>query len=184
MNICISFEYTAIAFFLPSILAPWAWIPQESRKMRTAEVRSPWFAAHSGDSFMNRLRGERTIVAGVMNICISFEYTAIAFFLPSILAQFLAPASPSGPHGHGSPRSRVRCAPQRSDRPGSPPTARERTIVAGVMNICISFEYTAIAFFLPSILAQFLPQTAGQSRLSPHDAKDISTPDAYQAARR
>ncbi|HAU5564310.1 TPA: MFS transporter [Serratia fonticola] len=33
---------------------------------------------------------------------------------------------------------------------------RERTIVAGVMNICISFEYTAIAFFLPSILAQFL----------------------------
>lgn len=29
---------------------------------------------------------------------------------------------------------------------------RERTIVAGVMNICISFEYTAIAFFLPSIL--------------------------------
>ncbi len=24
------------------------------------------------------------------------------------------------------------------------------------MNICISFEYTAIAFFLPSILAQFL----------------------------
>eukprot|EP00102_Acyrthosiphon_pisum_P017443 XP_008188842.1 PREDICTED: inner membrane metabolite transport protein YgcS-like [Acyrthosiphon pisum] len=33
---------------------------------------------------------------------------------------------------------------------------RERTIVSGVMNICISFEYTAIAFFLPSILAQFL----------------------------
>ncbi|WP_304165469.1 MFS transporter [Lonsdalea britannica] len=33
---------------------------------------------------------------------------------------------------------------------------RERTIVAGVMNVCISFEYTAIAFFLPSILAQFL----------------------------
>ncbi len=26
----------------------------------------------------------------------------------------------------------------------------------GLMNICISFEYTAIAFFLPSILAQFL----------------------------
>ncbi|MFX5046166.1 MFS transporter, partial [Acinetobacter baumannii] len=24
------------------------------------------------------------------------------------------------------------------------------------MNVCISFEYTAIAFFLPSILAQFL----------------------------
>lgn len=33
---------------------------------------------------------------------------------------------------------------------------RERTLVAAVMNICISFEYTAIAFFLPSILAQFL----------------------------
>ncbi|QKJ87159.1 MFS transporter [Paramixta manurensis] len=33
---------------------------------------------------------------------------------------------------------------------------RERTLVAGVMNLCISFEYTAIAFFLPSILAQFL----------------------------
>ena len=33
---------------------------------------------------------------------------------------------------------------------------RERTIVAGVMNICIAFEYTAIAFFLPTILAQFL----------------------------
>ncbi|MEC5318971.1 MFS transporter [Brenneria populi subsp. brevivirga] len=33
---------------------------------------------------------------------------------------------------------------------------RERTIVAGVMNVCIAFEYTAIAFFLPSILAQFL----------------------------
>lgn len=33
---------------------------------------------------------------------------------------------------------------------------RERTIVTAVMNICISFEYTAIAFFLPSILAQFL----------------------------
>ncbi|ATA18114.1 MAG: MFS transporter [Gibbsiella quercinecans] len=33
---------------------------------------------------------------------------------------------------------------------------RERTIVASVMNVCISFEYTAIAFFLPSILAQFL----------------------------
>ncbi|MFC3190374.1 MFS transporter [Pseudocitrobacter faecalis] len=33
---------------------------------------------------------------------------------------------------------------------------RERTIVSGVMNICIAFEYTAIAFFLPTILAQFL----------------------------
>ncbi|EHD21124.1 MULTISPECIES: MFS transporter [Brenneria] len=33
---------------------------------------------------------------------------------------------------------------------------RERTVVAGVMNICIAFEYTAIAFFLPSILARFL----------------------------
>ncbi len=33
---------------------------------------------------------------------------------------------------------------------------RERTIVAGIMNVCVSFEYTAIAFFLPSILAQFL----------------------------
>jgi MFS family permease len=32
----------------------------------------------------------------------------------------------------------------------------ERTVVSAVMNICISFEYTAIAFFLPSILAQFL----------------------------
>lgn len=54
------------------------------------------------------------------------------------------------------------------DRPSAPPAPkpsfrvlfqkpyRERTIVAGVMNVCISFEYTAIAFFLPSILAQFL----------------------------
>jgi len=33
---------------------------------------------------------------------------------------------------------------------------RERTIVSAVMNVCVSFEYTAIAFFLPSILAQFL----------------------------
>ncbi|MBV4366576.1 MFS transporter [Erwinia phyllosphaerae] len=33
---------------------------------------------------------------------------------------------------------------------------RERTLVTAVMNVCISFEYTAIAFFLPSILAQFL----------------------------
>ncbi len=33
---------------------------------------------------------------------------------------------------------------------------RERTLVNVVMNVCISFEYTAIAFFLPSILAQFL----------------------------
>ncbi|MBC3944130.1 MFS transporter [Erwinia persicina] len=33
---------------------------------------------------------------------------------------------------------------------------RERTLVTAVMNICISFEYTAIAFFLPSILARFL----------------------------
>ncbi|CAI1568439.1 MFS transporter [Serratia entomophila] len=33
---------------------------------------------------------------------------------------------------------------------------RERTLVSSVMNLCISFEYTAIAFFLPSILAQFL----------------------------
>lgn len=32
----------------------------------------------------------------------------------------------------------------------------ERTLVSGVMNVCIAFEYTAIAFFLPSILAQFL----------------------------
>jgi MFS family permease len=32
----------------------------------------------------------------------------------------------------------------------------ERTIVASVMNLCIPFEYTAIAFFLPSILSQFL----------------------------
>jgi len=33
---------------------------------------------------------------------------------------------------------------------------RERTLVSAVMNVCIAFEYTAIAFFLPSILAQFL----------------------------
>ncbi|WP_261640650.1 MFS transporter [Erwinia mallotivora] len=33
---------------------------------------------------------------------------------------------------------------------------RGRTLVTAVMNICISFEYTAIAFFLPSILARFL----------------------------
>ncbi|WP_408585616.1 MFS transporter [Paraburkholderia bannensis] len=31
-----------------------------------------------------------------------------------------------------------------------------RTIVASVMNLCIPFEYTAIAFFLPTILSQFL----------------------------
>lgn len=35
---------------------------------------------------------ERTIVASVMNLCIPFEYTAIAFFLPSILSQFLGAA--------------------------------------------------------------------------------------------
>jgi len=49
--------------------------------------------------------------------------------------------------------------------PGQPPASvrvlfqrpyLERTIVASVMNLCIPFEYTAIAFFLPSILAQFL----------------------------
>ncbi len=43
-----------------------------------------------------------------------------------------------------------------TERPAPPPKVsfrvlfekpyRERTIVAGVMNICISFEYTAIAF--------------------------------------
>lgn len=33
---------------------------------------------------------------------------------------------------------------------------RQRTLVSSVMNVCVSFEYTAIAFFLPSILAQFL----------------------------
>ncbi len=32
----------------------------------------------------------------------------------------------------------------------------QRTLVASVMNLCIPFEYTAIAFFLPSILSQFL----------------------------
>ncbi|MGK8891820.1 MFS transporter [Burkholderia gladioli] len=31
-----------------------------------------------------------------------------------------------------------------------------RTLVASAMNLCIPFEYTAIAFFLPSILSQFL----------------------------
>ncbi|WP_241602354.1 MFS transporter [Rosenbergiella nectarea] len=33
---------------------------------------------------------------------------------------------------------------------------RQRTLVSSVMNVCVSFEYTAIAFFLPSILSQFL----------------------------
>lgn len=31
-----------------------------------------------------------------------------------------------------------------------------RTLVASAMNLCIPFEYTAIAFFLPTILTQFL----------------------------
>ncbi|AOK50072.1 MFS transporter [Burkholderia sp. MSMB617WGS] len=31
-----------------------------------------------------------------------------------------------------------------------------RTLVASAMNLCIPFEYTAIAFFLPTILSQFL----------------------------
>jgi len=36
------------------------------------------------------------------------------------------------------------------------PPYRQRTIVAAVMSFCISFEYTAINFFLPSILTEFL----------------------------
>ncbi|KVD82010.1 MFS transporter [Burkholderia sp. ABCPW 14] len=32
----------------------------------------------------------------------------------------------------------------------------QRTLVASAMNLCIPFEYTAIAFFLPTILSQFL----------------------------
>jgi len=31
-----------------------------------------------------------------------------------------------------------------------------RTVVASAMNLCVPFEYTAIAFFLPSILSEFL----------------------------
>ncbi|ERH62704.1 MFS transporter [Pantoea dispersa EGD-AAK13] len=62
-----------------------------------------------------------------------------------------------GIHAHeAEPESPPAAAPKVSFRVLFQKPWRERTIVAGVMNICISFEYTAIAFFLPSILAQFL----------------------------
>ncbi|QCR38351.1 MFS transporter [Nissabacter sp. SGAir0207] len=57
-------------------------------------------------------------------------------------------AEPDGPSAPPAPKPSFRVLFQKP--------YRERTIVAGVMNVCISFEYTAIAFFLPSILAQFL----------------------------
>jgi MFS family permease len=50
----------------------------------------------------------------------------------------------------------VKAAPKVSFRVLFQKPYRERTIVSAVMNVCIAFEYTAIAFFLPSILAQFL----------------------------
>lgn len=61
-----------------------------------------------------------------------------------------------GIHAHEVPAAKPAPAPKVSFRVLFEKPYRERTIVAGVMNICISFEYTAIAFFLPSILAQFL----------------------------
>ncbi|MBN0871942.1 MFS transporter, partial [Pseudomonas aeruginosa] len=59
-----------------------------------------------------------------------------------------------GIHAHEVPAAKPAPAPKVSFRVLFEKPYRERTIVAGVMNICISFEYTAIAFFLPSILAQ------------------------------
>ncbi|KAF6655502.1 MFS transporter [Enterobacteriaceae bacterium EKM102V] len=50
----------------------------------------------------------------------------------------------------------VKAAPEVSFRVLFQKPYLERTLVSGVMNVCIAFEYTAIAFFLPSILAQFL----------------------------
>jgi MFS family permease len=65
-----------------------------------------------------------------------------------------------GIHAHeaqpAAPQAKKVDAPKVSFRVLFQKPYRERTIVAGVMNVCISFEYTAIAFFLPSILAQFL----------------------------
>ncbi|PLR39664.1 MFS transporter [Chimaeribacter californicus] len=65
-----------------------------------------------------------------------------------------------GIHAHEAqpavPQAKKVAAPKVSFRVLFEKPYRERTIVAGVMNVCISFEYTAIAFFLPSILAQFL----------------------------
>ncbi|PLR29707.1 MFS transporter [Chimaeribacter arupi] len=65
-----------------------------------------------------------------------------------------------GIHAHeaepAAPQVKKVAAPKASFRVLFEKPYRERTIVAGVMNVCISFEYTAIAFFLPSILAQFL----------------------------
>ena len=65
-----------------------------------------------------------------------------------------------GIHAHeaepAAPQAKTVAAPKVSFRVLFEKPYRERTIVAGVMNVCISFEYTAIAFFLPSILAQFL----------------------------
>ncbi|STW03283.1 transporter [Klebsiella pneumoniae subsp. rhinoscleromatis] len=61
-----------------------------------------------------------------------------------------------GIHAHEVPAAKPAPAPKVSFRVLFEKPYRERTIVAGVMNICISFGYTAIAFFLPSILAQFL----------------------------
>ncbi|PLR42912.1 MFS transporter (plasmid) [Chimaeribacter arupi] len=65
-----------------------------------------------------------------------------------------------GIHAHeaqpAAPQVKKVAAPKVSFRVLFEKPYRERTIVAGVMNVCISFEYTAIAFFLPSILAQFL----------------------------
>ncbi|KAA1046621.1 MFS transporter [Pseudocitrobacter sp. 73] len=57
---------------------------------------------------------------------------------------------------HEAPGINVAPSPKVSYRVLFEKPYRERTIVSGVMNICIAFEYTAIAFFLPTILAQFL----------------------------
>lgn len=57
---------------------------------------------------------------------------------------------------HEAPGTKVAPPPKVSYRVLFEKPYRERTIVSGVMNICIAFEYTAIAFFLPTILAQFL----------------------------
>lgn len=62
-----------------------------------------------------------------------------------------------GIHAHEVPAAKPAPAPKVSFRVLFEKPYRERTIVAGVMNICISFEYTAIAFSC----RQFLPSSSG-----------------------
>ncbi|MBC2873160.1 hypothetical protein H7U18_19220 [Klebsiella pneumoniae] len=63
----------------------------------------------------------------------------------------------SGIHAHEVPAAKPAPAPKVSFRVLFEKPYRERTIVAGVMNICISLEYTAIAFSC----RQFLPSSSG-----------------------